>query len=189
MTMITAEMNKNKLIIFDLDRVLFDTDALINFAGDSEANGPFTPAHARKLDWQKAPNLLYSGTKEFLKKIDGHGWQKILFSEGNIEGQRLKLKLTGLDRFFEKKRQFIFENKVLEMKKVLTKIKRRFAYRWYIDDKPSMLNEAKKIDPSLKVVLMKRDPWWRKKITGFKADFSADNLQDFYSLICSQEKT
>ncbi|GAG08511.1 unnamed protein product [marine sediment metagenome] len=167
------DRTKNKLnyLIFDLDRILYNTDFSFKITQEQGIE---------KINLNK---LVYPGVFEALARWQKKNYFLILFSEGDIKGQLFKLKFSGLGKFFSKDKRFIFENKKeKELPKILKKIPKE-AKVWLFDDKPSKLKSAKDINRKIKVVLVCHGPWWKTKIPGFKPDYKIKNLKELEGIL------
>jgi hypothetical protein len=180
-------MSLKKYLIFDFDWVLFNNQPIWQEVVDlSEGNNMiFTPKLAEKIDWQKIniKDLVYPHVFDLLDKAQKKGYQLLLFSEGNIDGQLYKLKISQLDRFFPAKQRFIFSSKKIEqIAKVLENIPDQ-SIVWYLDDKPSYLRDVKKKHKKVKTVLVCQGPWWQYKTPGFKPDYKIKRVAELLNLI------
>jgi len=182
-------MVKLGLILFDFDRVLFDTGYLLKKLGlyrkRDERVGGFTLRQAQKINWQKIgiENLIYPEVKQVLSYFSHHDWDMAIFSEGEVAGQRFKIKITGLDKIFLKQFQLVYRNKKIALPRLLKELKPRWGQIWIVDDKPEILKIAKKVLPTIKTVLVCRGPWWQVKVSGFAPDFKIKNLNDLRRII------
>ena len=77
-----------------------------------------------------------------------------IFSEGDLEFQRKKLKETAIYDYFEKDNTHIVLSKLADLRKVLARYKNRKTF--FVDDKLSILFEAKKIFPEVVTIWVRR---------------------------------
>lgn len=155
---------KEKIILFDIDYTLFDIDLF------------------KKTRLQKYS--LYNEVKEVLaslKKIAKLG----IFSEGEYEFQKIKLIKTKINEYFDKKYIHIVEEKDTSLDEVLHKYKKDIVY--FVDDKLTILYKAKKINPSLFVIWVKRGIYadLQRPIKNFTPDGIIDNLNELIPTIQS----
>lgn len=155
-------MNKKPIVLFDIDYTLFDT------------------AYFKKSSLTK--HKIYEeviGVLEKLNKIAMLG----IFSEGNLEFQRKKLNQTGIEGYFKKDNTHIVLNKLSEFRKVLRKYEDGITF--FVDDKLSILHDAKKIFPKVVAIWVKRGFYAenQKEISGFKPDAEVKNLKDVIKII------
>lgn len=185
-------MRKKSLgyLIFDLDRVLFDTGELIKILEEKgikvkDQVGAFNLKIAKKVDWPRinTENLVYPGIFKLLSDLKKNDYCLYLLSEGNIEGQLFKLRASGLDKFFPPAKRFIFENeKEKKVAQILKKIPKK-AEIWLFDDKPSKLKIVKDSDERIQTVLVCRGLWWQTKIPGFKPDYKIKDLTEIEEIL------
>lgn len=154
-----------KLILFDIDYTLFDTDL-------------FKSSQLKELS-------VYDEVREVLNKlllVANLG----IFSEGKIELQKTKLKKTDIEKYFKKELTHIVEKKEEELKKVLSKYKDSMLF--LVDDKLTILHKAFKLLPSLKTIWVKRGRYAReqKPIKGFSPAFIVKNLEELIPIISSK---
>lgn len=173
------------LLLLDLDRVLFDTDTLLGATGDKESLGVFTLEKAKTVNWKKVSpeKLLYPEVKKVLLTLEKLDWELVLWSEGEIAGQLFKIKYTGLGKIFPKKKRLLFDDKAKHFNDIWEKFGTDWSNCWLVDDKPAVLQLAKRLKPAIKTVLMCRGPWWKIKVAGFKPDHKISNLRELLKLI------
>jgi FMN phosphatase YigB (HAD superfamily) len=155
-------MNKKIVVLLDIDYTLFDTktfkeSALTNFSLYDEV----------------LPVL------EKLKDVAALG----IFSKGDIEFQNIKLKQTGISDFFNQEDVHIFEDKDVNLDKVIEKYK---AYKIFlVDDKLSVLCQAKTHNPAIFSVWVKRGPFAERQepIKDFYPDATIENLSSLDKII------
>ncbi len=155
-------MTKNKIVLFDIDYTLFDTGAF------------------------KGSNLkvykLYKETRSVLRKLS-EAAEIGIFSKGEDEFQRKKLKQTLIDGHFQEKNIHIFLDKSDNIEKVLEKYK-----GWIIflaDDRLDVLYQAKHFDNSVVTIWVKRGPFAEKKNekNDFTPDFGVLNLEEIVPIV------
>lgn len=157
------------VVLFDIDYTLFDT-AL--FKGSKF--------------------LKHKIYKEVLGVLDNLSKIAILgiFSEGNIDFQKRKLKETNIKRYFAKDNTHIVLNKLDELKGTLKKYGNRKTF--FVDDKLTILFDAKKLFPYIFTIWVKRGFYAenQKEISGFKPDAQVKGLQEVVEIVrknCHQE--
>lgn len=152
------------VVLFDIDYTLFDTD----FFKKSK--------HSKHKIYEEVIEVL-----KILKNIATLG----IFSEGNLNFQKTKLEKTGIKRYFEQKDTHIVLNKLDELKNILERYKE--AKTFFIDDKLSILFDAKNMYPEVFVVWVKRGFYAQrqKKIAGFKPDAEVKNLSEIVGIVQS----
>jgi FMN phosphatase YigB (HAD superfamily) len=159
--MFKKNMNKksDRVILFDIDYTLFDTD---NF---------------------KKSNLtsfkLYSDVKNVLEELSQKYLLGIL-SKGEKGFQLEKLEKTDILKFFDKDLIFIFEDKAVEFKNVMNKLKNNRV--WFVEDKINMLEMAKKTDPDLRTIWFKNGPFIELIKSSFIPDKVIHSILDLQSL-------
>lgn len=154
-----------KLILFDIDYTLFDTDL-------------FKKSQLKE-------HSVYEEVREVLNKLlllANLG----IFSEGKIELQKTKLKKTDIEKYFKKELTHIVEKKEEELKKILSKYKDNMLF--LVDDKLTILCRAFKLLPSLKTIWVKRGRYaqGQKPIKGFSPTFIIRNLEELIPIISSK---
>jgi|SRR3989344_6780768 len=155
-------MDKKPIVLFDIDYTLFDT------------------AYFKKSYLTK--HKIYEEVKDVLEKLSKIAILGI-FSEGALEFQRKKLNQTGIENYFEKDHTHIVLNKLSEFEKILKKYEDRVTF--FIDDKLSILLDAKKIFPKLIAIWVKRGFYAenQKEIPGFKPDAEVEDLKEIIKII------
>lgn len=153
------------IVLFDIDYTLFDT------AFFKESN-----LLEHKI-YQEVIQVL-----ENLKTIAILG----IFSEGNIDFQRKKLRETGIEKYFEQDNTHIVLNKLEELKGIIEKYEDRETF--FVDDKLAILFDAKESFPDVFTIWVKRGPFAQnqKEILGFKPDVQVDNLSEAVKIIRSE---
>ncbi len=155
-------MMRDKIVLFDIDYTLFDT-----------------------AFFKKSNLLTHKIYKEVIEVLDS--LNKIatlgIFSEGNIDFQRKKLKETNIDKYFEKNNTNIFLNKLDEM----TVMMERYANRkvFFVDDKLNILYDLKKSFPEVFTIWLKRGPFAKnlREIPDFTSDAEVENLSEIISIV------
>lgn len=161
-------MNKKPVVLFDIDYTLFDT-AL------------FKKSYLTK-------NKIYEEVRDVLESLSKKALLGI-FSEGDLEFQRKKLNQTAIVNYFETSNTHIVLNKLTEVRKVLQKYADRKTF--FVDDKLSILFDAKKIFPKVVTIWVKRG-WYaenQKVIPGFKPDAEVDNLREVVKIVSQDAET
>jgi len=147
-------MNKT-VVLFDIDYTIFDTkvfkdSGLTNYS-------------------------LYTEVLPVLQKLKGIVDLGI-FSKGVHEFQNTKLDKTAIGDFFVKDNVHIFEDKDINISKVLERYK---DYKVFlVDDKLSVLFQAKTHNPAVFSVWVKRGPFAESQepIANFSPDMTIENL-------------
>jgi phosphoglycolate phosphatase-like HAD superfamily hydrolase len=155
--------NRDIIVLLDIDNTLFNTVKL------------------------KESNLthfeLYDEVKDALKELATSATLGIL-SQGEIAFQNKKLETTQIKQYFLSDHTHIVENKLDVMQEILGKYKGK-AKVFFIDDWVDMLRAAKKIDPNVFTIWMKRGEYAnvQKKHSDFTPDAVVEDLHDVISLI------
>ncbi|MCL5746743.1 MAG: hypothetical protein M1277_00460 [Patescibacteria group bacterium] len=154
--------SKKSLALFDIDYTLFDTQS-------------FKDSGFLKYK-------LYKEVKDVLEKISGLA-EVGIFSEGDDNFQREKLKKTLIDAQFDKEKVHIFLNKEDNIDWVLKKY--RAFNIFLVDDKLNFLQLAKNINERVFVIWIKRGPYAenQKEISGFKPDATVNNLMEAAEIV------
>lgn len=154
------EKSLNKTVIFDIDYTLFDT-ALFKETG------------LKKFS-------LYKEIIDVLKKISKIA-RLIIFSEGEINFQKKKLKKTGILDFFEEVHIFAFKEDHLQ--NVLVRYNKTKIF--LVDDKLKILKKAKEKFASLITIWIKRGYYAKnqKEIKGFTPDYIVEDLSEIIGII------
>jgi len=158
-------MNKKPIVLFDIDYTLFDTD------------------YFKKSSLTK--HKIYAEVKDVLEQLSKIAILGI-FSEGDLEFQRKKLNQTAIVDYFEKDSMHIVLNKLDEFRTVLKKYEERITF--FVDDKLSILHDAKKIFPKVVTIWVKRGIYAQnqKEIPGFKPDAEVETLKEAVLIIISK---
>jgi len=154
--------NKNKLVLFDIDYTLFDTAAFKDSNQDDY------------LIYDEINNLLIN-----LSSIVELG----IFSKGQKEFQKLKLKKTGIEKYFHPENIHIFENKDENLLAVIKKYSDRKLY--LVDDKLEMLFNAKSNNSSITTIWIRRGPYAQDEtlLTNFSPDKIVKSLNEIEKYI------
>lgn len=150
------------LVLFDIDYTLFDT-----------------------AFFKESKLLKHKVYKEVTEVLDSLNKIAILgvFSEGDIEFQKKKLKETNIEKYFAKDHTHIVLKKIDELKKVLEKYRDRQIF--FVDDKLNILYDAKKLSPRVFTIWVKRGFYAQnqKPIPGFKPGAEVLNLREIVDII------
>jgi FMN phosphatase YigB (HAD superfamily) len=157
-------MNKNKFILFDIDYTLFDTKV-------------FKESALQKYS-------IYEEVETELARLKDIAVLGI-FSKGESEFQKTKLKKTGLLKFFAENNIHIFVDKDANLTEILKKYKNSKLF--LVDDKLEILFLAKKCMPEITTVWVKRGPFAldKKPIEDFTPDATIDNLSNLFNIVSS----
>lgn len=155
-------MTKQKLVLFDIDYTLFNTDIF----------------KQTKLQKHSVYDEVYNVLEE-LSKVANLG----IFSEGNINLQKTKLQQTKIHKYFAQEHIHIVEIKEENLKRVFKKYKNNKLF--LVDDKLTILYIAKKISPNVFTIWVKRGIYAEKQkpIKGFKPDAQIDNLEGLLDIV------
>lgn len=159
-------MQSNKaVVLFDIDYTLFDTDA-------------FKKSQLKKyIVYDEAHEVLTE-----LKKIAILG----IFSEGEINLQRMKLRKSNLQRYFKEEHIHIVPDKLAEIKRVLDGYRNKKIF--FVDDKLTILRDANSILPSIFAIWLKRGIYAmnQKEIANFKPNAVVKNLSEVVKIVKSR---
>jgi FMN phosphatase YigB (HAD superfamily) len=151
------------IVLLDIDNTLFNTEKL------------------------KESNLttfeLYDEVRDTLSKLSQIATLGI-FSQGQIAFQNKKLQETNIHHYFEEEHKHIVEYKIAVMNDVFHKYKNK-AKVYFIDDWLEMLRVAKKTDPSVFTIWMKRGEYAQSQTahSDFTLDAVVKNLKEVLPLI------
>ena len=150
------------VILFDIDYTLFDT-AFFKQSGLSE-------------------HKIYSEVMQVLDSLSAIATLGI-FSEGNLNFQKIKLQKTGIGKYFEQKNTHIVLNKLDELRSIHNRYKDVTTF--FVDDKLSILFDAKKMFPEIFVIWVKRGFYAENQepILGFKPDAEIGSLSEIVRII------
>lgn len=157
---------QKKLVLFDIDYTLFDTDIL------------------------KKSNLssysLYIEVPDVLRKILQVA-QIGIFSEGKEEFQHEKIKKTELvEIFLDKNVIHITDKKEDELENILTRYKDRKMYM--VDDKLSILHKAHQLNPGVFTIWIRRGPYAKneKNPQNFTPNAIINTLQELIPIVATE---
>lgn len=155
-------MNKKPIVLFDIDYTLFDT-AFFKQSGLSE-------------------HRIYKEVMQVLESLSKIAMLGI-FSKGENEFQKTKLKKTGMIKFFEENNIHIFDDKDVNLIGVLEKYKDSKIF--LVDDKLGILYSAKKHTLQVFTIWVKRGPFAeiQKPIKGFSPDAEIKNLSEVVGIV------
>ena len=155
-------MGKPKVVLFDIDYTLFNTDVFKET--QLEKHSVYDEVH---------------GVLEKLSKIS----KLVIFSEGEINFQKTKLDKTDIKRYFNEHDMHIFKSKTDGLQLVLKKY--LHGKLFLVDDKLSILHDAKKLLSDVFTIWVKRGIYAenQKEIPGFKPDFEIRDLKEIVSII------
>ena len=181
-------MNKNTIVLFDIDYTLFDTKSLKDivyekyfqdiekalFLENLKNLSEETPLKKRIREclWKEVgSHLLYPETLEIIEEFS----KKVLvgiFSKGHQKFQREKIKL--IEKFFEEENTHIFLDKIAKLPEVLGKYANKRIF--IVDDSLEVLIEAKSINPKVMTILVDREG--KNFENNFKPDIVIKNLKE-----------
>lgn len=153
---------KEKLILFDIDYTLFDTDT-------------FKASQLRLFS-------LYPFVEEVLRAISGAYTLGIL-SQGEKELQEKKLKETGIIHFFDPSHMYIVENKHTELEKIMKSLVKFSTI--LVEDKKEMLERAHEFDSDLVTVWVKNGPYASSTLSEFKPSYAIPDVASLPELLVS----
>lgn len=157
-------MQPDKIILFDIDYTLFNLDL-------------FKETLLKEYE-------LYEEVEEVLSKLSEFVTLGI-FSEGNYEFQKTKLEKTKLKNYFKESDTHIVGDKLRDLRRILDKYKKKKVF--FVDDKLTILRDAKKILPSIFTIWLKRGIYAinQKDIPDFKPNEVIKNLREVIKIINS----
>jgi len=154
---------KKKLVLFDIDYTLFNT-------------GTFIKSNLSEYE-------LYQEIIEVLEKV-GKIAELGILSEGKNDFQREKLIRTGILEHFTKEKIHIVENKEDFINNIIKTYKDFKIF--LVDDKINILIQAKKFDPSVYAIWVKRGPFAENaELNNFHPDCILEELADLENVIKS----
>ncbi|MBI2613633.1 MAG: hypothetical protein HYW62_02580 [Candidatus Levybacteria bacterium] len=155
-------MDKNKVVLFDIDYTLFDT-----------------------AFFKESKLLKHKIYEEVIDVLDGLSKIAILgvYSEGDIDFQVNKIKETNIDRYFAKENTHVVLDKLSDLKIIFEKYKNKKTF--LVDDKLHILHNVEQLFPDVFTIWVKRGPFAQSQteIAGFKPDAEITNLGEVKSLI------
>lgn len=159
--MVTPLLKNSKVILFDLDYTLFNTDR-------------FKKSNLKNYS-------LYIEVESVLQELSAKAILGI-FSEGEDEFQRLKIKKTALKKYFSPRHIHVVATKEQVLTKVFFKYHRQSLY--LVDDKLNILYLAKRVWPEIKTIWVKRGKYAlnQKPIKDFMPDIITTNLKKLKKL-------
>ncbi|OGH39313.1 MAG: hypothetical protein A3B44_02420 [Candidatus Levybacteria bacterium RIFCSPLOWO2_01_FULL_38_21] len=153
---------KQKVVLFDIDYTLFNTDVF--------------------KETQLKKHSVYDEVYDVLKKLSKIA-RLAIFSEGETNFQKTKLHRTDIMKYFNEHDIHISKSKIDK----LTPVIRKYSYGklFLVDDKLSILFDAKRMLPKVFTIWMKRGMYAenQKEIKGFKPDFEVKSLKEIVSII------
>lgn len=157
-------MKKQKIVLFDIDYTLFDTDSF------------------KKTNLQK--HSVYDEVYDVLNQVSKKARLGI-FSEGELEFQKEKLTKTKIKQYFKQKHTHIVEEKDTKLAEILLRYKDNRLF--LVDDKLTILYKAKKLMPSIFTIWIKRGIYAKsqKPIDNFSPDATIENLKQVVTIIGS----
>jgi hypothetical protein len=158
-------MQKSKpVVLLDIDDTLFNT-ALFIQSGLSD-------------------NKTYEEVRQVLDNLNTFATLGI-FSEGEIQFQKTKLKKTDLVKFFEEKDVHIFDDKNINLKQTISKYKDSKIF--LVDDRLGVLFSAKKNEKRIFAIWIKRGRYAQsqKPIPDFIPDAQVANLSEVVKIVRS----
>lgn len=157
-------MQKNNIVFFDIDYTLFDTSLF------KESN------FSKHKAYKEVEDVLIE-----IKKIADLG----IFSEGEIELQKKKLRETNLLKYFINDNLHIVSDKLSELEEIFGEYKDKKVF--LVDDKLLILSDVKKLFPNIFTVWVRRGMYAekQKEIKGFRPDAEVDNLEKIALIVKS----
>src|SRR3989344_511060 len=156
-------MNNKKLVLFDIDYTLFNT--------------------ATFKDSNLTNYCLYDEIAPLLKDLSKIAKLGI-FSQGEVDFQKKKLKETGIDKHFIDEYINIVESKIDTIEGVIDKYKNYEIF--LIDDRIYNLEMAKTHNPNVKTVWVKRGPF-AVRDTDYIPDKSIEDLKELGDYINNEK--
>ena len=155
-------MKKQKIILFDIDYTLFNTDVF--------------------KETQLKKHSVYNEVHGVLEKLSKIA-QLVIFSEGEIDFQKTKLEKTDIKKYFKEQNLHISKSKIDKLRQVLNRYSHGQIF--FVDDKLSILHDAEKLLSDVFTIWVKRGIYAKnqKPILGFKPDATIDNLKEIISII------
>lgn len=145
---------ENTTFLMDWDRTQFDVNALKRLfkktVGTEFPRGVrFSNVHAQQMKERDnqidGSYLLYSDVIQFLDEATTEGYEIILFSEGDYEGQVFKIKLTGIQsKYYPNYKKQIYTDKMTNFPAIISALPPNTRLLLF-DDKLSILQKASQI--------------------------------------------
>lgn len=153
---------KKKIVLFDIDYTLFDTDF-------------FKKTNLRK-------HLVYDEVDDVLNRLSKIAKLGI-FSEGELNLQKTKLLRTDIHKYFSKEHIHIVAKKDETLEGILRKYDDVMVF--LVDDKLTILHQAKTIRPSLFTIWVKRGIYAKsqKPIKNFTPNAIIKNLKELIPIV------
>lgn len=158
-------MKKQKVVLFDIDYTLFNTDIF----------------KASELK----THSIYDEVPEVLEKLSEIALLGI-FSEGKLLLQQTKLQKTKIQGYFIEAHTHIVEKKDASIEEVLKLYKNNILY--LVDDKLTVLHQASLLLPGIITVWVKRGIYAQKQqpIKNFAPHAIIDSLQELIPLVTAR---
>jgi FMN phosphatase YigB (HAD superfamily) len=152
------------VVLLDIDDTLFDT-ALFIQSGLLE-------------------HKVYEEVRQVLENLNTFATLGI-FSKGEVQFQKTKLRETDLVKFFEEKNIHIFDDKNINLVQTVNKYKGSKIF--LVDDRLEVLSSAKKNTKQIFTIWMKRGRYAQsqKEIPGFFPDARVENLLEVVKIVKS----
>lgn len=152
----------NKVVLFDIDRTLFDTEAF-------KESGLTTYS-------------LYKEVVDVLLKLSKIARLGI-FSQGTVQLQKSKLLKTEIEKLFLKEHTHIVTSKSETLNSILQKY--RSTPVFLADDNLPILQQVKNMFPEIFVVWVKRGKYAvvQEPLAGFKPDATVNNLKKIIDIV------
>lgn len=173
-------MRNNKTVfLVDLDNTLFDTEKirpLIDKVPDKELKKYFK-------------KCLFPNALDILRKLKALG-KVVIFSgvqELGYKYQKSKIKETGIEQIAGKNNLVIVHDKHSHIKTQIQKLKKNnFSEIFILDDRVTILEEAHRIDPNIKGILMAYGKYKNTPITNQNAiSYKGNSLKEAYDFLSS----
>lgn len=157
---------RDKVVLFDIDYTIFDTDL-------------FKKSHLRN-------HSVYEEVDSVLEKLSDIAKLGI-FSEGESSFQRDKLKKTGIGKYFQNQDIYIFSKKEGELGSIFEKYKDMTVF--LVDDKLNVLYNAKKMNPLLLTIWVKRGIYAENQepIKDFVSDYTIETLNQLPDIVSARQ--
>lgn len=158
---VISKTKLQKIIIFDLDHTLFDTEEYKK-----------TSLKTFKL---------FNDAKSCLDDVSKFA-KLLIFSEGNIALQKQKIKETNLNKYFNQEDIYFFDSfkKMENFSRILEKYPDSIFY--YVENKQNYLRDAKQLNPEVFTIWINREKI-EELIDGFTPDMTINSLNDILPII------